>query len=331
VAGERSFRALLERIARNTASVLAPPPVFIPIKTGKSASHETMVQMLSDFHAYELIKASRTRGINEYTADIFGRRARGLIENHISIKRRLERGGGWKFRELVVALNGDIISGTIHELERHSDAPNVVMAVYGAARVLALMLRDLAANYPRIRAFCISGNHGRLPDAKRMQQKDPLRNWDAMIYVLAKEMLRDCPTIEFIIPDSYSVAFEVEGWRFIQTHGHSIKSWNQIPYYGINRQVTNLNALEASRGKPINFWLFSHFHSESSLPASAGEAIINGSLIGPNEFAINELGKADKPLQLMFGVHPEHGITHSWKILATEAKEGYPVRPWEDL
>ena len=331
VAGERSFRALLERVAKSTVDLLPPPPPFKPIKTGRAASQETMVQMLSDFHAYEFVKASRTRGINEYTADIFGRRARGLVENHVSIKRRLERGGGWRFRELVVALNGDIISGTIHELERHSDAPNVVLAVYGAARVLALMLRDLAANYVSVRAFCISGNHGRLPDAKRMQQKDPLRNWDAMIYILAKEMLADCETIEFIIPDSYSVAYEVEGWRFIQTHGHSIKSWNQIPYYGINRQVTNLNALEADRGSPVNYWLFSHFHSASALPASAGKAIINGSLIGPNEFTINELGKADKPLQVMFGVHPEQGITHFWEIHATEAEEGYPVRAWEEL
>ena len=332
IASEKSFRRFLETTIGGTVEALEPPSTkYRPPKRDKGATSETMVQMLSDFHAYELIKASRTRGINAYTAEIFGKRARSIVERHISIKERMERGGGWVFKKLVIPLNGDIISGTIHELERHSDAPNVVMAVYGAAYVVAQMLRDWAAHYEQVEVFCISGNHGRFPDARRMQQKDASRNWDTLIYLLVKEMLRDISNITVYIPDSYSVAFEVEGWRFVQTHGHGIKSWNQIPYYGINRMVTNLNALEAGRGKPINFWLFGHFHSASNLPSSAGEVFINGSLVGANEFVVNELGKADKPMQLMFGVHAEHGVTHRWHILADDVEDGYEVKPWEGL
>lgn len=330
LAGERSFRAHLERLALATVPVLPPPPVYKPIVTKGKPTVETMVQFLSDWHAYEIVKASRVRDFNAYNADIFGQRARGIVENHVAIKNKLESGGGWRFPELVLPLNGDFMSGTIHELERHTDAPNVILAVYGTAFVLAQVVRDLGAHYERVRAFGIPGNHGRLPDARRMQQKDPLRNWDAMIYILVKEMLRDLSHIEIVIPDAYAVGYEIEGWRFVQTHGHEIKSWNQIPYYGINRQVTNLNALEASRGKPVHYWLFSHFHSMSQMPSAAGETFINGSLIGPNEFTINALGKADKPMQLMFGVHREHGVTHRWPV-GVDSKDAYEVTPWDAL
>jgi hypothetical protein len=330
LAGERSFRALLEKLARDTVPALAPPPPYRPIKTNAKPSTETLVQMLSDFHAYETVKPSRVRDFNAYNAAIFGLRARGVVENHIAIKRKLEAGGGWRFPELVIALNGDLISGTIHELERHSDAPNVVLAVYGAAMVLAQMIRDLGANYEAVRIFCTSGNHGRLPDARRVQQKDPLRNWDAMIAILAKEATRNIPHIEWVIPDSYAVGYSIEGWRFVQMHGHEVKSWNQIPYYGLNRVVTNLNALEASRGKPIHYWLFGHFHSLSQIPAAGGETIVNGSLIGGNEFSVNGLGKADMPKQWLFGVHREHGVTHRWPV-GVNSKSSYEVAPWDAL
>lgn len=330
LAGERSFRAHLERLAMATVPLLPPPPAYKPITTKGKPTTETMLQMLSDFHAYETVKPSRVRDFNIYSADIFGQRARGIVENHIAIKTKMEQGGGWRFPELVIALNGDLISGTIHELERHSDAPNVILAVYGAAMVLAQMVRDLAAHYEAVRIFCTSGNHGRLPDARRVQQKDPLRNWDAMIAILAKEATRNIPHLAWVIPDSYAVGYEIQGWRFVQTHGHEINSWNQIPYYGLNRAVTNLNALEASRGKPIHYWLFGHFHSLSQIPAANGETLINGSLIGGNEYSVNALGKADKPKQWLLGVHREQGVTHRWPV-SVDSKDSYEVAPWDAL
>lgn len=94
LAGERSFRALLEKLARDTVPALAPPPPYRPIKTNAKPSTETLVQMLSDFHAYETVKPSRVRDFNAYNAAIFGLRARGVVENHIAIKRKLEAGEG---------------------------------------------------------------------------------------------------------------------------------------------------------------------------------------------------------------------------------------------
>lgn len=333
VAGERSFRSFLTELCKGTAPALSPPPPYKPPRVSKGATQETMIQEFSDWHAYEVVTAERTRGFNAYNAQIMGQRVRQVVQTHLSIKQRMEGGGGWNFRRLVVGLNGDFMSGTIHEVERHGDAPNVVLAAYGTALVLAQALRDLAAQYELVECFCSSGNHGRLPDAKRMQQKDPLRSWDALIYLLAKEHLRDIKHLRFFIPDSYSVAFEVEGWRFLQTHGHDIKSWNSIPFYGINRMMANLNALEASRGTPFHAALLGHFHNLSSMEAASAEYFVNGSLIGGTEFSVQGMGRSDKPRQWMLGVHAEHGITHRWPILGTCTPDapGYAVTPWKNL
>lgn len=332
VAGERSLRTYLESLVRETAKRYDAPPRYVPprAKRGSDAVEETLLLEFSDWHAYELVDPERTRGFNAYDADTFGIRVKRVVDAALSIKARMERGGGWRFPRLVVGCNGDLISGTIHEVERHSDAPSVVHATYGCAMVLASAIRDLAAQFSEVEVFCTPGNHGRFPDAKRVQQKDPWRSWDTLIALFAREHLRALKHVTFHIPNAYSVMFSVEGWNFVQTHGHDVKSWNQLPYYGLNRMVSNVNALEASRGNTIHTYLLGHFHTSTSLPHAAGESFINGSLIGGTEMSINALGKSDRPSQWLLGVHKENGISHRWPLRADlGADEGYEVQAWE--
>jgi hypothetical protein len=330
IAGERSLRAYLDQLVRATAQNFDTPPPYTARQKKAGATEETMLQMFSDWHSYEEISREGTRGFNEYNAAVMAQRVRRLVETHIDIKDRLEAGGGWNFRKLVIASNGDYVPGTIHELERHSDAPNTAMAVYGTGLILAQALRDLAGQYEEIEIFCTSGNHGRWPDAKRMQQKDPLRNWDTLVTLFAREHLRSVPNIKWYIPDAYSVGFQVYRWSFLQTHGHDIKSWGGIPFYGIQRFASNINALEASRAGMINYFLVSHFHQFSSLSIAAGELFVNGSVCGGTEYTINSMGKSDRPSQMMAGIHPDHGVTHRWPIYCSTGPDApsYDARPW---
>lgn len=318
IAGERSLRTKLEQLVKETAKRFDPPPAYTPMspKVTNKRSRETMVQMWSDWHAGENVSAEGTRGFNEYSDRIFQERVGRVVESHLSIKSRLEAGGGYLFERCVIAANGDFVSGTIHELEKHSDHENIVWAVYETGMVMAEAIRQLSAAYPSVEVFCTAGNHGRLPDARRIQQKEPTRSWDTLVYLFARENLRDCGNVAFFIPNSYSVAYDIYGWRWLQTHGHDVKSWNSIPWYGLNRLVGNLNALEAGRGTPIHYWAFGHFHNASSLPHASGESFVNGSLIGANEFALNALGKADRPTQWLLQVHAEHGVTGRWPLYA---------------
>lgn len=321
IAGERSLRAFLEKLARDTAATFPAPPAYRPppVSRGVAPTTTTVVQLLSDFHAGEVVSGEGTRGFNAYDSDVFRERLARIVDAHLLVKAQRERGGGYRHDELVVPLIGDLISGSIHELERHSDQENVVWSVYDCAMALAEALQRLAAAYPKVRLYATSGNHGRLPDARRVQQKDPTRNWDTVIYLLAREHHRLHERMSWVIPNAYSCAWEVYGWRFLQTHGHDVKSWNAIPWYGLNRLVGNLNALEAGRGTPIHYWLFAHFHNAASLPHATGESVINGSLIGGTEFSINALGRSDRPWQWVLFVHPELGLTTREPLYAAPA------------
>lgn len=302
VAGERSFRRFLEGLIERVAPQVPVPPPPPPFpKATKDTTTESLVLMLSDWHAYEVVSAARTRGFNAYDSSIFGERVRSIVEKTISISQRLS-GAGWQFPKLVISLNGDLVSGTIHEVERHSDAPSIIHAVWGTGLVLAQVVSDLAAVFPEIEIFCTSGNHGRLPDARRVQQKDPTRSWDTMIAILAREATRGLgDRVRWYMPDSYSVLFDVEGYTFLQTHGHDVKSWQGIPFYGLNRLVSTVATLEASRGAVVNYVLCGHFHNAGSLSVPAGELIVNGCFPAGTEVSvpggvrpIEELKKGDK-------------------------------------
>lgn len=333
MAKERNIQLWLRELLEDFVQPMPAPPIYhAPIVTG--ASEETMLFFFSDWHAYEIVKRERVQGLNEYNAVRFTHRAERSVRAGISIKTRMEAGGGWIFPNAVVACNGDFISGTIHEVEKHSDAPNVIMAMYGCGMTLAAAIRDIAANFEHVTVVCTSGNHGRLPDHRKVHSKEPTRNWDTAIYLIAELALKDVPNVTFIIPDSYICSFTIGRKRFVQYHGHSIKSWNSIPHYGISRWTRNTQAMRSQTNEQIDYFLISHFHSESSLPASAGaRTIINGSLIGGTEYTVEQLGVADPPTQVMLAVSDPIGVNSSWPLFGEKPGESidykWPVYPWE--
>lgn len=331
VAGEKSFRAFLESLVRDVADRLPPPPPYRPARPqGARETVETLYLAFSDWHAYEAVQPQRVMGLNRYDAGVFGRRVHRVVETATDIKSRMER-GDWRFPRLVVGVNGDMLSGTIHEVERHSDAPNIVAAAFGCGRVLAEALRDLSAHFESVDVVCTSGNHGRLPDARKVQSKDPTRSWDTMVAYIAATALEHHRNVRFHIPDSYHAIVEIEGWNVYQYHGHGIKSQLSIPFYGLKRHTAGTTAISGKAGRQVHYHVFGHFHSASSMPTPRGELFINGSLIGGTEYGVDCYGSVDVPQQLMLAFHPEHGVTHRWPILAGDGLSGagYDVQAWE--
>jgi hypothetical protein len=313
VAGERSLRAMLDTLFRDVVPAVDPPPRYRPPKAGRGAVEETALFHWSDWHYGEVVLSERVRGYNAYDQDVAAGRIRSTVANGRGILERL-RVGGYRFDRAVIAANGDLVTGTIHELEKHSNGKTIVESVVECGYLLAEAIRDVAADFARVDVFCTVGNHGRFPDQRRMEQKAPLRNWDALVYHFAKVALRDVPHVTVEIPNAYAVGYEIDGHSFLQQHGHDIKSWAGIPFYGIQRYTSRVVALEASRDRRADYFLFGHFHTATSLPQPSGELFVNGSLIGATEYSVNALGAADRPAQWLVGVHPEHGVTHRWPV-----------------
>lgn len=316
IAGESSLRAMIDEMFTRAIASSKPVPPYRAPKADVDTATETLLLHLSDWHAYEVVTAERTLGLNEYNGQVFEERVGRIVDACLGIKGRMERGGGWRFPKLVIAANGDFVSGTIHDVERHTDAQSVVDAVCRCGLVLARAIASLAGHFERVDVFCTSGNHGRLPDARRMQQKDPCRNWDTFVYKIAQVDLKESKHVHFHIPNAYSVIYEIGPWRFLQNHGHEVRSWQGIPFYGIQRKVTSLNAIRHHLGSPIHYSLFGHFHNKGSIDAPGGEYFINGHLCGATEFSVEAIGGASEPTQWLLGVHDKKGVTHRWPLLA---------------
>jgi hypothetical protein len=319
VAGERSLREQLCKLFVETLPRFPAPPAYrapvIPVKNGAT---ESLILCLSDWHFGEIVNIERTRGFNAYDNQIAERRAEQVFASVASIMQQLQR-GGWRFDELVISVNGDMLTGTIHDLERHADG-NIVQSTVALAYMLARLIRNIAGLFRRVRVFFTAGNHTRM--APKMESKDPTRTWDAILGFMVKMCIDDGERILVEVPNAYACAFEVAGHTFVQTHGHQIKggSFGGLPWYGINRMVTNYNALEASRGGRVAGWLLGHFHQYSSIPNVSSEIFVNGSLISGTEWTIDTLGKNDRPCQWLLGVHEKYGVTHRWPLWAeTEA------------
>jgi len=321
---ELAFRDMLKRLLNDATATIDPPPRYIPIKPPKDVVYETLLLHVSDWHADEIVRAENVFGLNEYNREVVDRRIKKIVSSTLEIKGRMES-GGYRFPSLVIAANGDMVSGTIHEVERHTDGPNIMATAIRCGQLFAGMIRDLCGHFEHVYVFGTSGNHGRLADARKVQTKEPTRSWDYLVYEYARAMLRDCQNVQMEVPDAWAVMYELEGKLFYQGHGHFVKSWNSIPFYGISRMTSRLGAVLAKHFRPVDYWLFGHFHVQGSIENAGGEYLINPPLIGPQEFGVHTFGDAVPPGQGLFGVHEKYGLTHRWR-LAAESKWPPPQR-----
>lgn len=314
---ELSFRELLQDVLGNVAQTLDAPPRYRSPRISTNTVTESLLLCLSDWHADEIVRADAVFGLNEYNRDVMDRRIVRIRDTVLEIKERLES-GGHRFPTLVVSANGDMVSGTIHEVERHTDGPNIMQTSLRCGSKLAELIRDLSGHFEQVHVVCTSGNHGRLGDAKKVQTKEPTRSWDYLIYKYAEAMLAQCENVTFEVPDAWAVMFELEGKLFYQGHGHFVKSWNSVPFYGISRMTSRLGSVLSRHHQPIDYYLFGHFHIYGSIENAGGEYIINPPLIGPQEFGVHSFGDAVPPGQLLLGVHHRHGVTHRWRLAAED-------------
>ena len=292
----------------------APPPPLTKFKSpSKAASKETMLIDFCDWHYGEIVDLERMRGLNEYNSAIAERRVAHIVATIRDIKCRLEA-GRWAFEDAVIVLGGDMVSGTIHDLERNSD-DTIVCTTLNCAELLFKALQDLSTVFPHLTVCGVVGNHGRLPDAKKKQYKDPERNWDYLIYQAVAWKMSEFKNVAFVFPRAHSMVVNVRDHNIFICHGDEYRAQFSLPYYGIERQTRGIQAIEASRGQSIDYSLIHHWHSLASTPLAGGRRnIIMPSLKGGDEFSLEKLGVCGHAGQWMCGMKEDVGLTMEWPI-----------------
>jgi hypothetical protein len=302
------YEALASMLEDRVWPLDAPPNLVWPARTVTTEEH--LVIHLSDEHADCNISPAQVNGLESYNFDTACCRAEKLVD---AIKTWVTQNlVTHKFTDCWVLANGDHTSGEIHNALAVSEHRNVFNNVLAIGQLHAMMFNDLAAIFPRVHIVGTSGNHGRRTTKK--EYTGAHNNWDYLIHKVANLHCANTPNLDFLIPDSWSAVVQINGHGFCISHGDDIKSWNSIPWYGIERKTRRMKALAASFETPIRYFCFGHFHTYASMASIQGETLVNGSFVACDPYSFHALSAYNTPMQLVHGVHAKNGVTWRYPI-----------------
>ena len=287
------------------------PPVWTS-KAGKPGAPGIPMTIWSDFHWGEVVDKSQVYGVNSYNMSIAKQRLHTLVDKTIGIC--FDHMVNPNYPGIVLMLGGDMVSGDIHEeLEITNEAPSGPVLVDLLENLIA-GIDKLADKFGKVWVVGVAGNHGRTNKKPRFKNRQ-YTNYDWIIYQLLRTHYKKSKNIEFLIPDGADALFSVYGTKFLLTHGDNLGVRGGDGIIGIIGPVMRgdfkIRNAQSSIGMPYDVLVLGHWHTYFPTP----KIIINGSLKGFDEYAHLSLrAKPERPVQALWFVHPENGITTHWPI-----------------
>lgn len=316
-----------DRLVTEMSSHLASLPRVkvdpYPIKHKGKAEYadEDQILLFSDAHAGEVIKKEEIDGFNEYNFEIMCRRLWDLGRRTIAIKNLHSH--AFPIKRLWVFSLGDMVTGEIHNMAETNEFP-IISTIMQSAMVYAQFLMKLAANYEEIHYVGVAGNHDRRHEKPRT--KSSYDNWAWILNWCISLLCKDQTNIKFHVPKSPFVKVNVRGWNWLVRHGHGkTASFAGIPFYGISKKHSAFQELYRKRGG-FDYEAMGHFHQQTILKDN--RLFINGSIIGANEFAVNELAAYSPPSQTLLGINDKRGVTYTYRLeLTDDVDHGFVYDP----
>jgi hypothetical protein len=248
------------------------------------------VALFSDAHIEETVNPSSVLGMNEYNISIAEKRIQAYFQNLCECLKED------KVDDLIFASLGDTISGYIHDELAQCNELSPLEATYKAQSLIYSGLKYLCeeTNLNSIKFIGIVGNHSRT--TKKIQHANGFKmSYEWLMYQNIKKFceMEGLP-IEFCIPESeVAIVNSPDGQKFIFAHGFQIKGGGNGTVCGI---YPSLNRLALKWGKTFgqDKIYIGHFHQCVSI----ANAVVNGSIIGFNTFALTNGCSYEEPCQM---------------------------------
>lgn len=292
-------------------------PAVAPVKppprkaVGKEIEIESVVLLMSDLHFGEMVDVEQSGGLSHFNLEIAKKRFEYTVDTAIKIATKKLR--GYQFPVLHVFGLGDFISGYIHDELKQSAEVLLIEQVLAASEIIAEGLLGFCQAFREVQVHGVVGNHGRVSEHYYFYGKQ-INNYDYMIYKMVEKLLARQKNISFDVPKSFWAVAQVENTRFLLIHGDSVRSYQGIPFYGIQRAYLKWRSLVKDYGMDFDHMVMGHFHTPAKIPMGRYYAFINGSLVGGDDFSIGAVSAANDPVQMLFGVHPRKGLTWHFDI-----------------
>lgn len=277
---------------------------------------------LSDLHVGEVVRSEEIGGINEYDPEIFRRRFRRMIAASIAILPRLA--ADCDLQGVVVALNGDLISGDIHDELRRTNALTSHEQVALAADELSGAVKHLADAFGHVMVTVTPGNHGRNTEKTHAKRMAAL-SYDTMIgNILARDFASD-DRVTVNVASGPDIVFTLFGWSILQTHGDSMGTGGGQGFAGpelpIVRGGKKVKLAGFASGERYDVILTAHYHTSSN----PGDVLANGSMVGYSEYSQRIRGVPEPPKQWLALVHEKWALRERVPVVLEDPRA--PERP----
>lgn len=267
----------------------------------------------SDWHWGEVVNPTEIGGVNEYNLDIARTRLTRLVETTIDLL--TNHMVNPQYPGIVFALGGDMVSGDIHEeLTDTNDLPLMPVAL-DLADHLTVAIKRLKSVFGRVFLPCVAGNHGR--STKKVRAKGfSFHSYDWLIYQILDRRFSEDQDVVFYIPNGTDALVNVAGHRYCFTHGNNFRTGDSMigPLGPVIRGDHKKRGRNQQVGQEYDTLVLGHFHTLVQMK----RVIMNGSLIGYNEYAYANNFGYEPPQQALWLSHPVHGITFSMPVNVDE-------------
>ncbi len=271
---------------------------------------EDLVMHLSDGHHDQIVVPEECGGLEQYDFPISMRRAEVYVDTVLKWTQQT-LSPTFRFPTLTILAYGDHTSGEIHGHAQRSYFRNIFKNCFAIGQLHALMIRDLAPYFDAVNVLYVPGNHGRRSNKKDYHGAHD--NWDYLVAEMARLHCQHLDNVNFTIPNAFSINLDIAGIGFRIFHGDDIRSNLGCPWYGLQKRVQKILALNGIQGGTrIRYNCCGHFHTPASIGSMDGELLINGPWVGADAYGYNAIEGFTEPSQLLHGVNSKRGIT--WRL-----------------
>lgn len=268
---EARFEHLVDVMKESIADLEPLPKYKYGTKRDLTTCHNTAILMLSDWHYGAVVDTQYnyydTVVCVERATQVFDKCLRHCIEHHVD--------------KLFIELNGDMIHGLINVSNRVQAEEDVAEQIMNVAHIISTLINDMKPFFKEITVVSTFGNHGRLiPEKTAALVKE---NFERLTNGFIRLRLGD--EIRFIEAHSDDfVVYDCDDKKIYLAHGQYDKLSSVI---GDCVAMTKVVPDEVHLG---------HTHSYKDINESNIMAVVGGSLMGADDYALT-LRKNTKPHQ----------------------------------
>jgi hypothetical protein len=258
------FEHLKDEITRSVQELAEVKPLVFSGSSILRNESKKGIALWSDFHVGSDVKNS----INTYNIEVFKQRFTELIQKTIQYAKFHE------ITELIVSNLGDAISGLIHVSTRVQSSEDVIKQTQIAAETMAEGLAELSGHFEKIKFINIIGNHSRLLSNKT--ESIFRENMEYIIPWFLESRLKDFKNIEIVKDEDGIYVEDIEDEKFVFVHGD---------LDSVNTAAKNLPQILGFVPKVI---FSGHIHHNFEKEFGRTEAVVNGTLMGCDDYAISK-------------------------------------------